>query len=174
MNRFAFLTAAVLTAFVLVMTGGIVSRLASAAAPTAPPVAAQPAVSSAADAREAEWRQLLAQANERLMQAQAAPPAAPAIQADPAQSAYISPDEAAQAALAAVPGARLLRQPELVAFQGATAYEVTLDQGLVYVDAATRQILYNGPQQAQIAAAQSQPRPHESGDDHEGSEHNDD
>lgn len=107
MNRFALIVAGLLTAFALVVTGGIVATLA----------AIQPA---AAVTVEEE-------------------PAAPDTAGD------IGALEAAQEALLAAPGTRLLRLPEQVAYEGVTAYEVLLDRGPVYVDAATGEVLYNGP-----------------------------
>ncbi len=55
----------------------------------------------------------------------------------------ISSDQAAQIALGLVPGAQLTTAPRLVNFQGAVAYEVALNQGNVYVDANTGQVLFN-------------------------------
>jgi hypothetical protein len=117
-QRTAIVAAVAVTAFVLVLIGGVVGVAARVAVPqAAAPVvaAASPSATSAPD------------------------PAAPAI----------SPDWAGMIALAATPGAQLMRQPDLVLFQGAVAYEVTLDQGLVYVDANSGQVLYNGAAPAQ-------------------------
>lgn len=41
------------------------------------------------------------------------------------------------------PSARLLRAPDLVEAQGRLAYEVTLDEGTIYVDASTGTVLAN-------------------------------
>jgi hypothetical protein len=159
MNRPLFITAAFLTAFVLVLTGGVVA-IASASRPAAAASADPPT-----DAREAQWQALLAQANERLQQAYA----------DQGQAAAPVDDlgalGAARAALLAAPGARLLQPPERVRFEGVTAYEVVLDQGVVYVDAATGQVLYNGPAAAQTALRSRGDDEH---DEHEQHEHDDD
>jgi len=56
----------------------------------------------------------------------------------------VSPDQAANIAQNVAPGATLLQQPRLVNVSGTIAYEVKLSQGLVYVDATTGQVLYNG------------------------------
>jgi hypothetical protein len=164
MHRTALILAAFLTAFVLIMTGGLVT-LRSIAQP------AEAAAPAAAGAREAEWRQLLAQANERLQQANDALAQAQAAPVQPstgdsAAGTDIGALRAAQAALLAVPGARLLRPPELVNFQGTTAYEVVLDQGAVYVDAATSQILYNGADAAQMSVRRGEHEDHDGDDDH--------
>ena len=154
-QRTAFILAAVLTAFALVIGGAVAGRAIEPAAPEAPaaevtePTAIVPQPETQADLqqvlaeREAAYQELIRQANERLQQAYdqqqsqvAATAAAPAYP--------VTPDQAANIALQAAPGAVLLSQPELVNFQGVMAYEVALDQGLVYVDATTGQILYNG------------------------------
>jgi D-alanyl-D-alanine carboxypeptidase len=59
-------------------------------------------------------------------------------------SVQLSPAQAAQIASNAVPGATLTNTPDLVSFQGTVAYEVILNQGTIYVDANTGQVLYNG------------------------------
>jgi hypothetical protein len=96
--------------------------------------------------------------------------------AQPAQpdAARISGDAAAQAALSASPGAQLTSAPELVDYQGVVAYEVRLDAGLVYVDAGTGSVIFNGavPQQAgpqQVERGWS--RDGDDDDDHEEFEH---
>jgi hypothetical protein len=53
----------------------------------------------------------------------------------------VSPDQAGTLALTAVPGAKLTGVPTLVSFQNVPAYEVTLDAGLIYVDASTGTVL---------------------------------
>ncbi len=58
--------------------------------------------------------------------------------------ARLSADQAAQIALNVVPNGTLTRTPELVSYQGTTAYEVLLGQGTLYVDANSGKILYNG------------------------------
>ncbi|MBX6770313.1 MAG: PepSY domain-containing protein [Chloroflexi bacterium] len=67
----------------------------------------------------------------------------PAPASDPAGSPTlpVSPTAASAIARASVPGARIVRAPELVNAQGRMAYEVLLDQGTVYVDATSGDIL---------------------------------
>lgn len=112
--------------------------------------------------REAAVQQLIEQANQKLAESyqaqqelarqlaaekakQAAavvPPPAPA--AANVQPKYnVSPDQAAQIALEAEKGAVLVKPAELISFQGAVAYEVTLDRGLVYVDANSGKVIYD-------------------------------
>jgi uncharacterized membrane protein YkoI len=94
------------------------------------------------------------------VQAQPAPQPTPA----PAAPTYaVSPDMAVTIAMNVAPGAKLARQPELVNFQGAVAYEVMLDTGAVYVDANSGQILFNGTAVAGSGGHQ--------GGEHEGGEH---
>ncbi|MCC6191756.1 MAG: hypothetical protein IT318_22230 [Anaerolineales bacterium] len=158
MNRTAFLIAAVLTAFVLVVSGGLVANLTSAQAAGVAPAEQQ---------RDAEWRQLLAQANERLQQAYADPAPASSAQTDD-----IGALGAEQAALLVAPEGRLLRPPERVDFEGVVAYEVLFDQGPVYVDAATGQVLYDGTNTAQFSSGDGEHDDDEGEDEHdEHSEH---
>jgi uncharacterized membrane protein YkoI len=65
-------------------------------------------------------------------------------QTDPVPSYAVSPDQAATIALSIEPSGQLLRTPDLVSFQGTTAYEVQLDLGTVYVDANSGSVLYDG------------------------------
>ncbi len=123
-QRTALILAAALTAFVLVIIGAVAAHMglvgeASAAAAAVPaarveglPAAAQPGTEQ--------------------------PSAQP--QQD-TSLATISPDLAATIALNVLPGASVVRSPELVDFQGRVAYEVVLDQGTLYVDATTGRIL---------------------------------
>jgi uncharacterized membrane protein YkoI len=158
----ALLLAGGLTAFTLVLVlavaGRVASRLAEQPAPptavaraTAPPATgSDPAVQALIDQREAAYRQVIQEANDRLVQANRrlaqvqapARPAAPPAQAP--QPAAIGADVAGQIALLVAPGAALTATPELVNFQGTAAYEVVLSAGKVYVDAHTGQVLYDG------------------------------
>jgi uncharacterized membrane protein YkoI len=157
----ALILAGGLTAFALVLVLALAGRVAGqlaepAAAPTAaavrptqaPTPGPDPAVQALLDEREAAYRLVVQQANERLVEAnrrlsqvQARPPALAAAQARPA---YIGPDVAAEIARLVAPGSALGGSPELVNFQGTAAYEVTLSAGKVYVDARTGQVLHNG------------------------------
>lgn len=81
--------------------------------------------------------------------AAASPPAEATPSPSPAPSASnaerpISAAQATALALRAAHGVYPKRQAELVDFQGAVAYEVTLDRGTVYVDAGSGQVLHNG------------------------------
>ena len=206
-QKMAIVLAAVLTAFLLVFGGAIAARVSQAdaapkQAPAAPaPTAEPPTADVMAQAqaliqqRDAEYRQLIDQANQRLQavyqqqqaiaqaaqaaqaaqvaQAASAAPTAPssAPAAQPAAPTFtVSPDTAASIALQAANGATLIRAPELVRFEGQVAYEVGFTRGAVYVDANSGQVLYNGTQGGQggggkASAPASQPST--GGDDHE-------
>jgi uncharacterized membrane protein YkoI len=122
-QRNAMILAAAVTAFVMVLAGGVAaSALLAAAAPAPAGPATLPLV------------------------------IAPTGPAQPAQAYTFTAEQARSAALQAAPGAKALGTPELVSFEGTTAYEVILDQGKVYVDASTGQVLYNGATAAQAPA----------------------
>jgi uncharacterized membrane protein YkoI len=160
-QRTILLIAAGLTAFVLVLLGGLATYLTQPAAPPVFAVAAGepgPAGPAAlAPEREAAYQQALREAQARLEEANyrlaqaatppaagptAAPTAAPT--APPAPTYAVSADQAVQTALGSAPGAVLVDSPELVRYQDRVAYEVLLDRGPVYVDATSGQVLYNG------------------------------
>lgn len=67
----------------------------------------------------------------------------------------VSPERGIELALAAAPGSTLARPVEVVNFQGVAAYELQLDRGIIYVDAMTGRILYNGAVSASLLAASS-------------------
>jgi hypothetical protein len=156
-----------LTAFVLVMAGGVFARVSGASAAPDPVAALSPAVQDLWNQRETAYRALVDQANQRL-EAVGQTQTADSAQATAGQavSAGVSPSEAALLALTAAPGAGITRQPELVLFQGITAYEVQTTQGPVYIDAATGQVVYNSAAQITVAAAHEDwDDDHESDDD---------
>jgi uncharacterized membrane protein YkoI len=176
--------AAALTAFVLVVGGALAGRIRQA--PRAANATATANVEAVILQREAEYQALIKQANDQLAEAYKNPP--PAVPQEPgAQPAatptpeWITPKEAMSAAVISVPGAKILRQPELIDFQGTVAYEVRLDRGVVYIDASNGALLYNGTVQQEMANNQS-PAPDPSlgnghDDDHDddhGNEHGSD
>ena len=141
------LIAGALTAFVLVIVGGVSARVAGASASAASP-ATDAAVSSAAwSQREAEYQNLIQQANQQLQDAYARmasmSPQATATSVPTGPKVVFTPADAAGVALQAVPGSKLQRTPELVEYQGTLAYEVHTTAGLFYIDADTGAILYN-------------------------------
>ena len=158
MNRTALLISAVITAFVLVLTGGIVARMASAPTDAAQDQAVSQPVQAAVEAAVPAAEQNVVEA------------AAPAVVNE------IDAQTAARLALAYAPGAKLLGWPELVDLQGARAYEVVLDQGTIYIDAATGTVLYDGrPTITPMQAGHTEDE-HEAHEQHEANEqeHDDD
>jgi uncharacterized membrane protein YkoI len=147
-----------ISAVVLVVIGGVTSNVLASRATTAAP--SQDQVKAYQD-REAAYVQLIQQANDQLakanaqlqslqtqvvqLQAQPTTPTTP----DP----YVTAEKASQiASNAAGPGEQPQQSPALVEFQGKTAYEVSFAKGLIYVDAQTGDVLYNGTVPQQITA----------------------
>ncbi len=101
-----------------------------------------PEIQAQITAREAQYIELINQANAQLLQAQQgqSDPAA----GDPTASVF-SPEQAAQAADAAAnSGATRTGEPELVNFEGTVAYEVPYDYGNIYVNSTTGEVIFNG------------------------------
>jgi len=207
-QKTALILSAVLTAFVLVLGGGLVARVSQPIAPAqAAPVASAPTapaptatidvnaqVEQLLQQREAQYRQLIDEANQRLQQANQqlaasapaarsarpaalAAPAAPAAQAAP-PTASLSAEAARNIAIDASGGATMIREPELVLFEGKVAYEVGFTRGVVYVDANDGTVLFNGAHGGggqPSGGTQTQPTngEHESEheDNHEGESH---
>ena len=197
-QRMALILASVLTAFLLVLSGGVIARVSQGDVTTAAaaPVAAAPAstdtqasdtaaqVQAIIQEREAAYRDLIRQANERLQaaeqQAAAAPAAQPAaarstaVQAKPADAASATPtyaisaDAAVGIANGVVSGMAMVRGPELVLFDGHVAYEIVFKHGNVYVDANTGQVLFNGTKHGGNGGGQpAASTPASSGGEHE-------
>ncbi len=171
MHRLAWM----IGAFTLVILGAVVGQavrhgpsFASMAAATGAPMTGTPGPDPQLEAllqeREKAYRALIAEANARLEQAyrqiqelsaQLSASSSNAPAGSQELSVALSPARAIWIAMNAVPGSALMKEPELVLFQGALAYEVMLDQGTLYIDANTGQILYNGiPPVVQVAQAQ--------------------
>jgi hypothetical protein len=195
-QKTALILSVVLTAFLLVVGGGVIAQVsqpesASAAVPTAAPVVTAPSIDVTAQMqelmqqREAQYRQLLDQANRRLTDmntqlaaAQVAQQAAPARTAVPVAAApaaqpaapqiALSSDAARDIAVRAANFATMIRTPELVRFEGKVAYEVGFTRGVVYIDAGNGAVLFNGTQGR--GGGQSSAQPSSSGGEHE-SEH---
>jgi hypothetical protein len=200
-QKTALILSVVLTAFLLVVGGGVIARVSqpeaiSAATPTVAPTVAAPAndvtaqVQGLVQQREAQYRQLIEQANQRLADmnqqlaavqvAQAVPaparvaaPAAPAPAQPAAPQIALSFDAARDIAVQAANFATMIRAPELVRFEGKVAYEVGFTRGVVYVDASSGGVLFNGTQGSGVSAQPSSGDDHDHDDDHD-DDHNDD
>lgn len=160
-QRVALIISVALTAFVLVVAGAAAGRVslkspAADAAVDAPVVVEQGGSALAAESvtgdsaaeltpadREAQYQELIRQANERLQAAyeQLQAQQAAALQPD---AALITPDQAAEIARQYVPDALIIRPPQLFDYQDKLAYDVTMDLGPLYIDAYTGEILYDG------------------------------
>lgn len=149
------LLSGVLTGLVLVIIGGIVARTGMA-------------VPAAAVVAGATSSPVVGQT--RPVAPRPATDEAPAAPAGDLAAGYIPSDEAASRALQAAPGGRVLAGPELVSLQGTPAYEVVLDQGAVYIDARSGQVLANQT----VRAAPSDPREGDRGESTGRSPHDDD
>ena len=204
-QKLALALSAVITAFLLVVGGAVAARVSQPgvanAASAAAPAAASPDPTTDLQAllqqREAAYRQLIDQANQRLQQAyqqeqaladqanQAAASqpvvvsnqaSAPAQQAAAAPTTYaVTPEGAINIAVGAAQGSTMIRTPELVLFEGKAAYEIGFTRGVLYVDANSGQVLYNGvtAPHAKSQTAPAQPSAGSSGnsDDHEHDDH---
>ena len=146
-----------LTAFVLVIAGGMFARLSGASAATEPAAAVSTAARDIWNQREAAYQSLIDQANQRLLATEQSSTATAASATEGASQGFtanLTPAQTAILALMAAPGADLTAQPELVAFQGIPAYEVPTTMGVVYIDATTGGVLYNGTARMTAAAVQ--------------------
>jgi hypothetical protein len=200
-QKTALILSVILTAFLLVVGGGVIARVSQpeAASVAAPAPIVAPAAAPASDVtaqvqelvaqREAQYRQLIDQANQRLADmnqqlaavqvAQAVPaparvaaPAAPAPAQPAAPQITLSPDSARDVALQAANFATMIRTPELVRFEGKVAYEIGFTRGVVYIDASSGAVLFNGTQANGASTQTSSGDNH--GDDHHDEDHDDD
>jgi hypothetical protein len=159
-QRTALFVATALTVFVMIMVVGVIWQVfeksthdvlglqtnapsqttqVSAASRNNGPITQEQIAQREATFQEVIQQDELAKQLQVLQQKQADERARASEQAKP----KVSRDQAVSVALATVPGAVLVRAPELVDFKGTAAYEVTLDLGVVYIDANTGTVLYN-------------------------------
>jgi len=157
-----------ITAVIIAIIGGVTNKVL-ANRTTSPTVSAEQIKEF--QQREAKYQQLIQQANDQLSKANAQLEAlqtqvaqtqvaqTQAVQTQtqptqaPASDTSISADKAGQiASQAAGLGETPQNAPSLVSFQGKTAYEVNFDKGMIYVDAQTGDVLFNGTVPQQITA----------------------
>jgi hypothetical protein len=152
-----------ITVSVLVTIGGLVGSVLANKAPNQAAAEATMAVATvqAYQQREVAYNQLVQQANQQLekansdlqsMQKEIAqlkqPPAA-----QNASKASISAASAEEIAIKSVaPGMQPLKAPELVSFEGKTAYEVAFEKGSVYINAEDGTVIFNETIPQQITA----------------------
>ncbi len=136
-----------ITVIILSVIGGIVfSKNRGTAAPAIATAAAMDPT------REAQYQALIAQANETIAQANQKIAELSANQAAPVVTPTPYPVSADQASAIAsrASGEIALAIPELVNYSGNVSYSVTFPDGVVYVDANSGKVLYNGVQVTQI------------------------
>lgn len=179
-QRQALLLATFLTTFGLVLIAAVAFRLTSNPTPsevavlnetgTTPLTTTQSttatvltpdeqAVNDLVASRQSAYEQALSQANaqlqaanEQLAQLQGGLVAPAASQPAAESGLAVSAEAAGQIALAAAPNSAITAAPLLVDFQGTVAYEVATAAGLIYVDADTGTVLFNGAAPAPAAA----------------------
>lgn len=128
----------------------------------------QQAVDDLVASRQAAYEAALTQANAQLqaaneqlaqLQSGLVAPAASDSNTDPisngasAPTFAVSEESASQIALAAAPNTTITADPFLVDFQGIVAYEIATSGGLLYIDATTGSVLFNGAVPATQSAA---------------------
>lgn len=136
-KRMVLFTSIFLSVLLLVVIGGVVKTVTArqSQAVVSPDLQAQ------IDAREAEYAAQIETANQqiRLLSEQVQG------QQSVKESSNISPENAASIALqTAGEDESLLQLPELVSYEGKTAYEVTLTDGVLFIDSISGEILFNG------------------------------
>jgi len=85
----------------------------------------------------------------------------------------LSAADAAAIALAWAPGSTVVGVPELVIFEGTLAYEVIMDTGVLYIDANTGRVLYDGTTATPVKNTEK-PKSNPKSDDHEDDHHEND
>jgi uncharacterized membrane protein YkoI len=151
-SRFVLFVSIFISAFILLSAAGIALAMSNPnvnppqqnVASTVQP-AAQDALVRQFSEREAAYQKLVADANQRIEtlnnEVTALQQKSTQASADPAVTA----DKAAQIAInAAGENEALQSMPELVSYQGTSAFEVDLNDGKVYIDAQTGQVLFDG------------------------------
>ena len=92
--------------------------------------------------REQVYNQVITEANQRIEQLNAE---LNGVQADQTNPSNISPESAALIALATTNYKKpLLKLPEMVDFEGKVVYEVQVKSGVIYLDAQSGEIVFNG------------------------------
>jgi uncharacterized membrane protein YkoI len=145
-QKYTLTLAAAITAFILVVGGGIANGLAHPAVATysVPPVGD---IQALYVQREAAYQAQIDKANKALAEAYAQQGTGSTANLSKSASmsdVALTPQDAMSTAIIAAPGATVLSMPELVNYQGVVAYEVKLNLGVVYIDASNGTMLYNG------------------------------
>jgi uncharacterized membrane protein YkoI len=136
-KRMVLFTSIFLSVFLLVVIGGVVKTVTARQSQAA----ISPNLQAQIDAREAEYAAQIEAANQQIRllseQVQGQQPVN--------ESSKISPENAATIAIQTAGEDELLLQlPELVSYEGKTAYEVQLTDGVLFIDSVSGEILFNG------------------------------
>lgn len=162
-HRKALMISIGVTAFVVVLAGGVYTAYASSgqnsqAEMTIEELLNDPQVQAVLQEREAVYQQMLAEANQGQDLSSLA------------NDGQFSDEDFIEAGLAvalgqnALGGGTLIRNPELVSVNGRPAYALVYDRGQVYVDAVNGAILYNSRAGSQTVSSSSA---HHEDDEHE-------
>jgi hypothetical protein len=131
-----------LTTFLILTIAGVV--VAAKIQPTETPAPTiDPQVLAGLLERDQAARDIIQKANDQIL-SETATPDPTAIPAPTPTPWPISPAAAEAIVHLIAPGAVITTPAALVDFQGTVAYEIKTNLGLVYIDAATGKVLYNG------------------------------
>jgi hypothetical protein len=169
-QRMIILTSIFISAAVLVVIGAVSTNVF--AQKNAAPTPSATELAQAYQAREDSYNKLIADANQKLEEAnnnlqdmqnqiaslqtqvQANNPAAASTQ-KPGATAISAKDAAQIAEKVSVDLIPPAKTPELVDFQGKTAFEVVFSKGSIYVDAQSGEVLFNGTVPQKITSNQA-------------------
>ncbi|MGB8645567.1 MAG: PepSY domain-containing protein [Anaerolineae bacterium] len=132
-HRTAFLVAAAMTVFVLILVGGVTATVAPKAVALNVSPTLLPTDTLAAMATAILTASPTATATETAKPTNTSVP----------QPTILLPDQALRIAYKLAPAAKLQKDPDLVNFKGKMAYEILFDLGAVYVDAFTGRVLFS-------------------------------
>lgn len=145
-QRLAFLLAGTLTAFMVVLMGGVaMTVLVRAFVPAPTSVQTEFLPTNPAPAVAATSQESIA----------------------PLVAARLTPEQATRIAQTTLPRTHLSRTPELVNYNGTVAYEVVLDRGTIYVDANLGTVLSSATNPAAQTGGSERRNEKERHDDHD-------
>jgi uncharacterized membrane protein YkoI len=144
-SKIVLFTSIGISVFLLLGVVGVVSAMQAANNPLeAAPIPTTDLTQQFA-AREAAYNDLITQANQRIATLNSEVTALKKNTSPVSTQPEITADKAARIAIDAVGGKEaLLTMPELVNYQGNTAFEVKLQDGVVYVEAQSGKVIFNG------------------------------
>jgi uncharacterized membrane protein YkoI len=144
-SRIVLFTSIGLSVFLLLGVVGVVSAMQSAKNPPEVAPVATTDLTQQYAAREAAYNDLITQANQRIEALNTEVAALKKNSSPVSNQPEITADKAAKIAVDATGGSEaLLKMPELVNYQGNTAFEVKLEDGVVYIDAQSGNVIFNG------------------------------